>query len=281
MFSTSVIGTDDFLDLPATAKVLYFYLIGEADDDGFVDKVKGIMRLVGATSEDVKVLVAKKYVISFDSGVVVVAHWKMHNSVRKDMYKPTKYVTEKETLVIENEVYRPKNESVTSPLQIRNESVTSPLQGEGETANENVTLGKDRIGKDRIVANARARAREDSQTERESGDDLPQGWDKVRKKYEDNIHPVSSVFEMEKLQDDITRYGPDVVIRAIERAVMRNNRTLGYIEGILKRWEKEGYDDGQAGSRAGAAKQKALPPGYDAGCAALFEQACAEAVGSG
>ncbi len=268
MFSTSVIGTDDFLDLPATAKVLYLYLIGEADDDGFIDRIKGIMRMVGAKSDDMKVLVDQKYLISFESGVVVIAHWKMHNSVRKDMYKPTKYAAEKETLVIENGVYRPRNESVTSPLQDRNESVTSPLQGEGETSNGNVTLDKIRIDKGRldkdsvVVAATTACAR-------------------AREAYENNIHPVASAIELEKICDDCERYGEDIFIKAVERAVMRNSRSLGYIEGILKRWEKEGYDDGQAGSRAGAAKQKALPPGYDAGCAALFEQACAEAVGSG
>lgn len=244
MFSTSVIGTDDFLDLPATAKVLYLYLMGEADDDGFIDRIKGIMRMVGAKSDDMKVLVAQKYLISFESGVVVIAHWKMHNSVRKDMYKPTKYAAEKETLVIENGVYRPRNESVTSPLQDRNESVTSPLQGEGETSNGNVTLDKIRIDKDRldkdsvVVAATTACAR-------------------AREVYENNIHPVCSEIEMQKIEDDVGHYGEDVFIKAIERAVLRGNRSLGYIEGILKRWETHGYDDGKAGGRTGTSGQEA------------------------
>ncbi len=252
MFSTSVIGTDDFLDLPATAKVLYLYLIGGADDDGFIDRIKGIMRMVGAKSDDMKVLVAQKYLISFESGVVVIAHWKMHNSVRKDMYKPTKYVAEKETLVIENGVYRPSNESVTSPLQDRNESVTSPLQGEGETSNGNVTLDKIRIDKDRLdkdsvvvaatTACACARARE---------------------AYENNIHPVASAIEMQKIEDDVGHYGEDVFIKAIERAVVRGHRSLGYIEGILKGWEVNGYDEQSAAGSDGTGKGK--KPGGQSG----------------
>lgn len=135
MFAKSVIGSDDFLDMPATAKVLYFYLMSEADDDGFVDKPKGVMRLVGASSDDMKILLAKQYAIAFETGVVVIKHWKIHNYIRKDLYKPTKHIEEKDQIILDTDTY-----------QLRDETVTETLRGRDET----VSLGKDRIGKDSI-----------------------------------------------------------------------------------------------------------------------------------
>ena len=124
MFAKTIIDSDAFLEMPMTAQLLYFHLAMRADDDGFINKPKAIMRICGAHDDDLRVLFAKKFVIPFESGVVVIKHWKIHNYIRKDTYSETKYKEEKACLELdENNAYRL---SVTNPSRVRNESVTSP-----------------------------------------------------------------------------------------------------------------------------------------------------------
>lgn len=89
MFSNSVIDTDCFLDMPATAVKLYLIFGMKADDDGFITSPKALMRLCGATQDDFEILLVKNYLIKFDSGTVLITHWKVNNSIQKDRYKPT------------------------------------------------------------------------------------------------------------------------------------------------------------------------------------------------
>lgn len=98
MFAKTIIDSDAFLDMPATAQLLYFQLGVRADDDGFVNNPKRIMRDVRSSDDDMKILVAKQYVIPFDSGVIVITHWHIHNYIRKDRYIPTTCTEEKKEL---------------------------------------------------------------------------------------------------------------------------------------------------------------------------------------
>lgn len=140
MFAKTIIDSDAFLDMPVTSQLLYFHLSMRADDDGFVNKPKSVMRMVGCKEDDLKLLFVKKFLIPFDSGVVVIKHWKIHNYIRKDTYTETKYKEEKSALELdENSAYRL---SVTNPLQLRDESVT------GTSTQDR--LGKVRSGKDRL-----------------------------------------------------------------------------------------------------------------------------------
>ena len=94
MFSKDVIDTDHFLEMPMTAQVLYFLLALRADDDGFVSSPKRIMRLIGVGEDDMKILIAKSFIIPFDTGVCVIRHWKIHNYIQSDRYSPTVYQEE-------------------------------------------------------------------------------------------------------------------------------------------------------------------------------------------
>lgn len=100
MFSKSIVLSDAFLDMPATSRCLYFTLNMVADDDGFVDAPKAIMRQCGAQEDDLKILFAKSFVIPFDSGIIVIKHWRINNYLRNDRYKETKYLAEKSELTI-------------------------------------------------------------------------------------------------------------------------------------------------------------------------------------
>lgn len=98
MFSKKIVDTDAFLDMPATARLLYYDLAMRADDDGFVGSPRGIMRSTGATNDDMNILLMRGFVISFETGVIVIRHWRLHNYIQKDRYKPTDYVNEKALL---------------------------------------------------------------------------------------------------------------------------------------------------------------------------------------
>lgn len=106
MFSKQVIDSDAFSDMPLTAQALYFHLAMRADDDGFVNSPKRIQRGIGASNDDLKLLAAKGFIIPFETGVVVITHWKVHNYIRKDTYTETAYQDEKAALQLkDNKVY--------------------------------------------------------------------------------------------------------------------------------------------------------------------------------
>lgn len=116
MFSPAIVGTDAFLDLPISTQALYFHLGMHADDDGFVGPKK-IMRMIGAGQDEIKLLIAKSYVIPFESGVIVIRHWKVNNLVRKDWYRPSICKEEKKLLKFdESGTYRLVNEFVPNSL---------------------------------------------------------------------------------------------------------------------------------------------------------------------
>lgn len=100
MFSNKVIGSDAFLEMPDSTQNLYFHLSMYADDDGFVDKYKTIMRMTGKKEDDLKLLIAKSFIIPFQSGVIVIRHWRVNNYLRTDRYNETQYIEEKSKLVI-------------------------------------------------------------------------------------------------------------------------------------------------------------------------------------
>ena len=99
MFAKTIIDSDAFLDMPLSAQALYFHLSMRADDDGFINNPKKIQRMVGASDDDCKLLIMKRFIITFESGVIVIKHWKIHNYIQKDRYKPTIYQEEKKQLI--------------------------------------------------------------------------------------------------------------------------------------------------------------------------------------
>ena len=132
MFAKTIIDSDAFLDMPISARLLYYDLSMRADDDGFLNNPKKIQRMIGCSEDDLKLLIAKNFIIPFESGVVVIKHWKIHNYIRNDRYKETVYQEEKALLEVkENKAYT---------LGIPN----------GYQMDTQVRLGKDRLGEDSI-----------------------------------------------------------------------------------------------------------------------------------
>ena len=129
MMSKSIIETDKFMDMPMSAQCLYFHLLLRADDDGFIVSPKRTMRSIGCTDDDMKILIAKSYVLAFESGVIVIKHWRIHNYVKRDRYKQSSIPESKLIMLDENREYQylePKrNQSGTSLEPKRNQSGTS------------------------------------------------------------------------------------------------------------------------------------------------------------
>ena len=133
MFAKTIVTSDAFLDMPLSARCLYFTLGMFADDDGFVNNPKSIMRQVGACTDDLNLLLLKRFILAFDSGVIVIKHWRIHNYIQKDRYKPTDYLEEKSMLDIKD-----------------NGAYTECIQGVSKLDTQ-VSIGKYRLGEDRVV----------------------------------------------------------------------------------------------------------------------------------
>ena len=137
MFAKTIIDSDAFLDMPLSTQALYFHLSMRADDDGFINNPKKIQRMVGCGDDDLKLLVAKNFIIPFESGVVVIKHWKLHNYIQKDRYRETVYLEEKSMLETKG------NKAYTL--------LDTPCIQNVSKMDTQVRLGKDRLGKESIV----------------------------------------------------------------------------------------------------------------------------------
>lgn len=153
MFAKTIVDSDMFIDMPVTARLLYYDLSMRADDDGFVNSPKKIMRMIGASEDDLRILFARNFVIPFESGVVVIRHWKIHNYIRKDTYNETPYLEEKSRLISDETgayvlaVDEPSTECIRSVY----EPSTQVRLGKDSVGKDRIGKSKDRIGKDTLV----------------------------------------------------------------------------------------------------------------------------------
>ena len=138
MMAKSVIDTDTFLDMPASTQSLYFHMLLRADDDGFIASPKGILRIIGASEDDLKLLLAKQYLFRFESGVVVIKDWKIHNYIQSDRYKPS---------------LQPERELLTITANKEYTLTNSDVSNMDTECIQNVSIGKVRLGKVRLGKN--------------------------------------------------------------------------------------------------------------------------------
>lgn len=136
MFAKTIIDSDAFLDMPLSTQALYFHLSMRADDDGFINNPKKVQRMISCSDDDLKLLIAKNFLIPFDNGVVVVKHWKIHNYIQKDRYKPTVYQDELGALGVKH------NGAYTLDTECIQDGYSLETQDRLE-----LELGKDSIGK--------------------------------------------------------------------------------------------------------------------------------------
>ena len=232
MFSKSIVLSDEFLDMPTSSRILYFTLGMLADDDGFVNNPRSIMRQIGATNDDLKILLTKKYVILFDSGVIVIRHWRLHNYIQKDRYKQTKCVDEKAQLSIAKDGTYTQDKALVSNLDTECIQSVSNLDTQ-------VRLGKVRLGKDRLDLTglltesssshsvARSSLDSDGKKKKTVREIVTDAWNSL------GVCKITRIVENSQrstyLKKRVNDYGLDAILKAIE-----NVRTSDFLMGRTK-----------------------------------------------
>lgn len=197
MFTQKITESDAFLDMPLSSQALYFHLCMNADDDGFVKNPKRISRMMGACDDDMRLLVTKSFVITYDTGVIVIKHWRMHNLLRKDRYKETEYIDEKSMLNIKKNGAYTLDKSQGKPLI---EVIRQP--------NGNQMAPQDRIGKDSIDKDS---IEKENAKESSSLFDFEDAWEKTFDVYpKKTSYNASKIAWMDKVLEVIEPNQPDV-----------------------------------------------------------------------
>lgn len=145
MMSKKIIDTDNFLDMPQSTQCLYFHLLLRADDDGFIQSPKSIMRITGCKDDDLKLLVAKGFVIGFETGVIVIRHWRIHNYVQSDRYSKSE-LPEAKQVELKNKVY----EVVEPPMNPDNTYMDTKCIQNGYKMDTQIRIDKIREEENRI-----------------------------------------------------------------------------------------------------------------------------------
>ena len=217
MFAKTIIDSDVFTDMPISARLLYYDLAMRADDDGFVNSPKKIMRFVGASMDDMNVLIAKQFIIPFESGVVVIKHWKIHNYIQKDRYKATSYQAEKESLTLKNGTYYTDDLPDVSNLD------TECIQDVYSLDTQD-RLGKDRLGKDNIPIEEEC-----------VNEYVSEKLSSMSKLYQKNIGMANGIVG-EWLIDISNQIDVDLFKKALEICTEKGKLNFGYLKGIIKNW---------------------------------------------
>lgn len=217
MFSRKITDTDKFIEMPATTQNLYFHLNMNADDEGFVDRVSIIQRMIGASGDDLKLLIAKGFVIPFESGVVVIRHWRIHNYIQADRFQPTIHQNEKSQIEYD--------ETKTANIKRLGECIQNVYKVDTQ-----VRLGKDRLelelDKDRL----------DHHLD-QNDDDKNLVFKKLKEAFGEMSVNGTMVEEVEKL---LKHYGRELVILALDKTILNAGKSLRYTMSILQRWDGQG-----------------------------------------
>ena len=276
MFAKSVIDSDLFLDMPPTTQMLYFHLAMRADDDGFINNPRRIQRMIGASDDDMRILIAKQFILTFENGVIVIRHWKLHNYIRKDMYHPTEYQAERQMLSLKNNK-SPYELNADAGSQDSSRTCNGYVTDSSRTCNETVSIGKDRIGKDRI-GKVRLGAAANTPSSGECQEKIQGLYDgdrgEVVTAFCDNLQAFAGNLVLEQLNEIYDRYGKQWCLAAIKEAAVNGGRSIQYVIKVLERWEREGFKSSRKKHRQ--ANQADVYELYQQGMAALKEMGMME-----
>ena len=240
MINKRIIVSDTFLDMPLSAQALYFHLNAIADDDGFIENPNSFKRMIGASNDDLKILIAKQYILPFESGVVVVKHWLIHNYIRRDRYNETMHVEEKKKIQINED----KTYSYYEGIPLVNQPTTNGIPM--------VDTGKDRTGKDRTGKDNNHNTKQDENILEGSPQDeqatsslslLFEFWESngfgmlAPTTRQDLAYWVKDFQELGANEQEAL----ELIQEALKLAINANARRYNYVNGILKNWEAKRY----------------------------------------
>lgn len=201
MLSMNIIDTDMFIQMPISARLLYYDFCMRADDDGFIDSPAKIMKMIGCTEDDLKILIAKNYLIPFKNKVCVIRHWLIHNTIRKDRYNPTIHLEERNQLSVNNKIYS--------------------FQGENVSGNQMATKWQPSI---------------DKNSYNNSNNILEQPTENIFGIIEKEFGRLLSPLEIEMIQS--WDYPIEILKLAVQQASTSGQFVIKYIDKILYNWSK-------------------------------------------
>ena len=218
MFAKTIIDSDLFLDMPMSTQCLYFHLNMRADDDGFINNPKKIQRMIGCGDDDLKLLIAKQFVIPFESGIVVIKHWKVHNYIQKDRYKETFYKKEKSLLQTDK-----NKEYFIGPVSTLD---TNCIQS-GYNLDPQVRLGKDRleIEKEIYIEQPSPSASNSTKTTKEP-----------KHKYGEFKHVLLTDKEKDKLLNELGEHKFNLVIKRLDEYIEETGKKYKNHNLTIRRW---------------------------------------------
>lgn len=217
MFAKNIIDSDIFLDMPLTTQALYFHLSMRADDDGFVNNPKRIQRSIGASEDDFRLLILKEFIIPFESGIIVIKHWKLHNYIRNDRYRPSVYIAEKEEIsVIETGEYIKKNEAELGGIPTVSQTGDTrypngiPTVSKRETQ---VRLGESRVEEDSLIKDNLFSSKKETSTDSPAVE-----GDEMFGSVENSVEKSQLDFEKQKQKklEEFYRHYPDAKKGAVD-----------------------------------------------------------------
>ena len=229
MFSRTVMESDRFINLLPSAQVLYVFLCLAADDDGAVSNPQTVARTVGSNAGDMDELVKAGFIIAFETGIVVVCHWRAHNKIQKDRYKPSMYKTEFAKIKLDGNVYR-----------LANNLDTKCIQAVSNTDSQ-VRIDEDRVGEHSV------------------GEiDLPCGSSALTKPYGEFRNVMLSDEEITKLKSDVPDYAE--YIEALSGYIERTGKRYKSHYATIKAWYRR---DVQNSKQQGTLLAKSDSKDYD------------------
>ena len=200
MLSMNIIDTDLFIQMPISARLLYYDFCMRADDDGFIDSPIKIMKMIGCTEDDLKILIAKNYLIPFKNKVCVIRHWLIHNTIRKDRYNPTIHLEERNQLSLNNKIYEFQSENMSG-----NQMATKWQSSIEKNSSNNYNI---ELYHDKTV------------------------FDYLEEEFEKLLSPM----EIEVVKT--WNFDIEIIKLAIKEASTNNQRSIKYIDKILYNWEQ-------------------------------------------
>lgn len=236
MFAKKIIDSDAFLDMPLSTQALYFHLSMRADDEGFINNPRKIQRMIGNSDDDMKLLIAKRFLLAFDSGVVVVKHWKIHNYIQKDRFQPTLYNEEKSMIEVDgNKSYTFCKHDVyiaDTRTETLIEQPFEPCIQDVYNPDTQVRLGKVSKGKERIVEVVEKPAA--------TRGGIIQSFEAFQKLYQ-----FPNEYQRQDISYLIEEYSDEFVAEALHIAGTKDvskGKAINFITAVLKEWEQNHVD---------------------------------------
>ena len=231
MFAMTIVDSDAFLDMPLSAQALYFHLNMRADDDGFVGNPKKVMRTVGAAEDDMRLLIVKNFLITFDNGVIVIKHWRIHNTLSSGRYHETTYTSEKDMLRLKrNNAYTLNDGDELDDTRLIE---SAKRQVDEQKTNNRRTIDEQKTNSDKN------KIREEENRE-DIDKDKRREEKEVRHRFGEYGHVMLTDKQLEKLNADYGERATQLAIKKVDEYCQQYGKSYKDYNLTLRKWGFDG-----------------------------------------